>query len=184
MTVSAHDVAAAIRDRLPGVGTMKLHKLLYYCQGYHLAHTGEPLFREAISAWDNGPVVAPLWRAEGGKEEGRPLTAELDNSGLGTVGYVISRYGALSGTELGRLTHQEDPWIRADEQRRQRPQNDQISRDSLRDWFTNADQGDEEDRLDMGAVRAWLTQVAAEPAPARGEPATREGLVAWASRGA
>jgi uncharacterized phage-associated protein len=182
MTVSAHDVAAAIRDRLPGIGTMKLHKLLYYCQGYHLAHTGEPLFREPLSAWDNGPVCAPLWRAERG-QEGKPAAGSLDNDGLGTIGYVVSRYGALSGTELGRLTHQEEPWIRADEQRKRRPQSDQISRDSLREWFTNADQCDEEDRLDMDAVRAWLTQVAAEPAPARGEPATREGLVAWATRG-
>lgn len=184
MTVSAHDVAAAIRDRLPGIGTMKLHKLLYYCQGYHLAHTGEPLFREAISAWDNGPVVAPLWRAETHKERRAPAAA-LDNEACGTIGYVISRYGALSGADLGRLTHQEEPWIRADERRkREHHQNDQISRDSLRDWFMTADQGDEEDRLDMDAVRAWLTEVAAEPAPARGEPATREGLVAWAARGA
>ena len=162
---------------------MKLHKLLYYCQGYHLAHTGEPLFRETIAAWNNGPVVAPLWRAET-HEEGRPPAGELDNNALNTVGYVISRYGALSGADLSRLTHQEDPWIQADKQRQRHPQNDQISRESLRDWFTNADQGDEDDPLDMEVVRAWLTQVAAEPAPERGEPATREGLLAWAARGA
>jgi hypothetical protein len=64
MTVSAHDVAAELRDRLPGLGAKKLHKLLYYCQGHHLATFGEPLFGENIGAWDMGPVVEPLWRDE------------------------------------------------------------------------------------------------------------------------
>jgi len=45
MSASAHDVAAALRDRLPGLPTKKLHKLLYFCQGHHLAVKGEPLFR-------------------------------------------------------------------------------------------------------------------------------------------
>ena len=67
-SVSARDVAAVLRDRLPGLGTTKLHKLLYYCQGHHLAAFGEPLFAETISAWDNGPVVGTVWRAE--KERG------------------------------------------------------------------------------------------------------------------
>ncbi len=35
--LSAHDVAAQVRQRVPGVGTKKLHKLLYYCQGHHMA---------------------------------------------------------------------------------------------------------------------------------------------------
>jgi uncharacterized phage-associated protein len=64
MTVSAHDVAAALRERLPGLGVKKLHKLLYYCQGHHLAVFEEPLFRETISAWDMGPVVGTLWKQE------------------------------------------------------------------------------------------------------------------------
>jgi uncharacterized phage-associated protein len=64
MTVSAHDVAAVLRDRLPGLPVKKLHKLLYYCQGHHLAAFDEPLFAETISAWDMGPVVGSLWSRE------------------------------------------------------------------------------------------------------------------------
>lgn len=47
---SVHDVAAAIRERLPGVGDEKLHALLYYAQGHHLAVFGEPLFAEETVA--------------------------------------------------------------------------------------------------------------------------------------
>ena len=31
-------------------GTKKLHKLMYYCQGHHLATFGEPLFAGVVAA--------------------------------------------------------------------------------------------------------------------------------------
>ena len=60
MPVSAHDVAAILRARQPEMPVKKLHKLLYYCQGHHLAAVDEPLFSESIAAWDMGPVVGSL----------------------------------------------------------------------------------------------------------------------------
>jgi uncharacterized phage-associated protein len=63
MTVSARDVAAAIRERLPRVPTKKLHKLLYYCQGHHLAHFGKPLFSDTISAWKSTTARRPRMRS-------------------------------------------------------------------------------------------------------------------------
>ena len=109
MDLSAEDVAAELRKRLPGVGTVKLHKLLYYAQGHHLATFGTPLFKDAISAWDMGPVVGTLWHAERENlTDDQP--APLGEAELNTVGYVVSRYGALSGTDLRHLTHSERPW--------------------------------------------------------------------------
>src|SRR5262249_9440233 len=64
LVVSAHDVARELRQRLPHAGDVKIHKLLYYCQGWHLARYGDPLFNEPVEAWANGPVVADLWRDE------------------------------------------------------------------------------------------------------------------------
>jgi len=112
--VSAHDAAREVAARLPRLGEVKLHKLLYYCQGWHLAWMGSPLFHEEIEAWANGPVVADLWRAR--KHGGEvPAAQDLDAAMLGTVGYVVSRYGAFSGSDLIRLTHTEDPWRDATE---------------------------------------------------------------------
>jgi len=114
---SVHDVAAALRAESPGLPIKKLHKLLYYCQGHHLAWFGEPLFTESIEAGDMGPVVAELWRAE--KHAGPvPPRAELANEELNTVGYVLSRYGNLTGRDLENLSHAEDPWRDADQHRR------------------------------------------------------------------
>ena len=96
MTLSARDVAAALRDRRPGLPAKKLHTLLYYCQGHHLAAFDEPLFSETLSVCDMGPVVGTLGYAE--KQEDVPrVHREMNEAQLNTVGYVLSRYGALTG---------------------------------------------------------------------------------------
>ena len=45
------------------ISNMKLQKLLYYCQGFHLASfEGAALFDEKVEAWEHGPVVPVVWR--------------------------------------------------------------------------------------------------------------------------
>lgn len=158
--VSAHAIAAELRRRLPGLGAKKQHKLLYYCQGHHLATFGEPLFREAISAWDMGPVVGQLWYEERTGQTPMELP-ELTEAQLNTIGYVVSRYGALSGADLEHLTHSEAPWRDADACRRP-GESVKISAESIRTYFQTADE-DESDELlpppDSDAVRAWLKGV-------------------------
>jgi uncharacterized phage-associated protein len=163
MILSARDVAAEIRKRLPGVGTVKLHKLLYYAQGHHLATFGTPLFKDTISAWDMGPVVGSLWHAE---REAVPADAPslLTEAELNTVGYVISRYGALSGTDLRHLTHSEQPW--PDANRRRRPGTSvRIPVEAIEDYFASVDLEDDAEGgepLDADAVAAWLKDAEAQ----------------------
>jgi uncharacterized phage-associated protein len=183
-TVSAHDVAAELRDRLPGLGDTKLHKLLYYCQGMHLAHTGEPLFDDTISAWDRGPVVGTLWRQEADGAP-PPTREELTKEQIGTISYVISTYGKLTGGDLSRLTHNERPWQRGDEERKRKGvQRAKIRIEWIAEWFQSPEREIDEDgdQLDPDLVHQWLAEVAAAPAPRAGEPATRESLEAWARR--
>ena len=40
---------------------MKLQKMLYYQQGFHLAYFGTPLFDKDIEAWMFGPVVPSVY---------------------------------------------------------------------------------------------------------------------------
>ena len=63
MTYAANDIARYILTlSTPEVGdiisNLKLQKLLYYVQGFHLAIENEPLFMEDIQAWQYGPVSA------------------------------------------------------------------------------------------------------------------------------
>lgn len=153
--LSAHDVAAALRARHPGLPTVKLHKLLYYCQGHHLATFGKPLFGETISAWDLGPIVGALWWAE---KNGEPTECcDLDEASLNTVGYVLSRYGGLTGEDLVRLTHSEEPWRLADVDR-QPGTSTRIKNEWIEDFFRSSASAADEDEivLDASTVARWL----------------------------
>jgi len=168
MALSAHDVAAVLRDRLPGLATKKLHKLLYHCQGHHLVAFDEPLFSETISAWDMGPVVGTLWRDE--KQDNVPANRrELSEAQLNTVGYVLSRYGVMSGLDLENLKHSETPWQSANSGRRS-GESARIQIEWIRQYFRAsgvADGEQDEVLLDSASVTRWLQNAdnrRAEPA--------------------
>lgn len=76
-----------------------------------------------------------------------------------TVGYVIHRYGGLTGLDLERLSHAEYPWQRAD-QDREPGGSTQIRPEWMLEYF-RADletQRDEWARLNAAEVAAWLAE--------------------------
>lgn len=109
-----HDVAAAILAETGPDSPMRLQKLLYYVQGWHLAMTGEPVFPDRIEAWRAGPVVPEVYRHHEGKravaawDEGDPK--RLGESYRETVRWVVERYSAFDRHELSAMTHDEEPW--------------------------------------------------------------------------
>jgi len=99
---------------LPRAGALKLHKLLFYVQGWHLAFTGRRAFPETIEAWDNGPVVADVWHARQGHRPVPPATS-LNWQTSTIVAFVAANYGRHSGKKLMEWTHQEgSPWAVVD----------------------------------------------------------------------
>lgn len=100
------------------ITTMKLQKLVYYSQAWHLVWVGKPLFHEQIEAWAKGPVVPELHRAHRGM-----YTIEADHLGgrdgvlstaqKGVIDDVLASYGGLTASQLSLLTHDEAPWIQA-----------------------------------------------------------------------
>ncbi len=177
MAVLVRDVAAALRERVPGLSRAKEHKLLYYCQGHHLATFGEPLFRETVSAWDLGPVVGEYWYAENtGAEPG--YAEALDEAQLNTIGYVVSRYGKMSASDLIKLTHVEDPWLTANQTRRQ-GESVRIRHEWMRDYFRSNPVVDDDIPLDSEAVTQWLAEAAKERVGRPpGRETTREAILA------
>jgi uncharacterized phage-associated protein len=112
----ANDVAAVILARFGSwVDAMRLQKLLYYVQAWHLAVTDKPLFPEQIKAWKDGPVVPQVWHA---RRERRTRLAtgqnideiDLDVTTSNLIDLVLRGYGSMSGEELSALTHVEQPW--------------------------------------------------------------------------
>ncbi|MDR7302257.1 Panacea domain-containing protein [Haloactinomyces albus] len=119
---TAKDVATYIlRERGP-MTAMKLQKLVYYSQAWHLVWDEEPLFDERIEAWANGPVVSELYRAHRGRFSlndddtlgGDP--SALTEGEHETIRIVLDAYGDKSARWLSELTHREAPWREARKQ--------------------------------------------------------------------
>ncbi|MFF2029528.1 Panacea domain-containing protein [Arthrobacter sp. NPDC058192] len=112
-----HDVAAYIVSRLGNMSTMKLQKLCYYSQGWHLAWEGKPLFRARIEAWRLGPVVRELYayhRLEASVDVWEKGDAsQLSHTERSVIDDVLAAYKNMSGLQLSELTHQEEPWLKA-----------------------------------------------------------------------
>ena len=49
-----------LNNRDTGISTMKLHKICYFIQGWHMAICDKPMFTEGFEAWKYGPVSAEL----------------------------------------------------------------------------------------------------------------------------
>lgn len=123
MVARVVDVAAYILAQRGPMTAMKLQKLVYYSQAWHLVWHERPLFDAPIEAWANGPVVPLLYRYHrkklnlepdtplGGGDGGRLKDAERE-----TIDAVLDYYGDKSARWLSELTHREDPWRRTREE--------------------------------------------------------------------
>jgi uncharacterized phage-associated protein len=142
---SAHDAARyflASQDEEAGelISNLKLQKLLYYAQGFHLALFARPLFSDKVKAWQYGPVVPDVWhryRDSGFGPIGAPKdfdASRYDPDTRDLLDEINRVYGQYSATKLRDLTHEEPPWRDAWE-RRQAGGSDEITQDSLRDYF-------------------------------------------------
>lgn len=114
---SVFDVAAFILQKAGKMDTMKLQKLCYYSQAWHLAWEGEALFSEDFEAWANGPVCPPLFKEHKGRFELERLDCgdpeNLSQNARDSVEAVLKHYGSWSGLQLGQKTHEERPWLEA-----------------------------------------------------------------------
>lgn len=102
------------------ISPLKLQKLLYYCQAWHLAIFETPLFSEEIEAWAHGPVVpsqyarfSTLLKNESinpSQENLEVVTFEKEET-LNLLNEVFEIYNEHSANYLENLTHAESPWI-------------------------------------------------------------------------
>ena len=102
------------------MSNMKIQKLVYYAQGFHLAYTGNPLFDEPIVAWPHGPVCPDLYEAfkvYDGKPIPIPHSLDIseifDEETIYILDKVHERYGQYSAWKLRNLSHEETPWRKA-----------------------------------------------------------------------
>jgi uncharacterized phage-associated protein len=116
---SVFDVARYVLEQKGEMTTVKLQKLIYYCQAWSLVWDEEPLFDEQIQAWANGPVVPALFNIHRGQFNINTSDLPIGNSDVlsenqkETVDNVLRHYGDKSAQWLVDLTHLEEPWREA-----------------------------------------------------------------------
>ncbi|QHZ52703.1 Panacea domain-containing protein [Paenibacillus larvae] len=109
-------------SRNESLSHLKLQKLCYYAQAWHLAFFGEPMFDDEFEAWVHGPVNYKLyldykkfgWSPIKENTEGFEDSIFEDNQ-LHVLKQVWKKYGRLDAKVLESLTHNEDPWKKARE---------------------------------------------------------------------
>jgi uncharacterized phage-associated protein len=98
------------------ISNLKLQKLVYYAQAWHLALQDEPLFEEDFEAWVHGPVIATLYKkykAFGWQPILTEVEPQIDKHTSDFLSEVAEEYFACDAYELEQMTHAEEPWQRA-----------------------------------------------------------------------
>lgn len=126
MTYKALDIAYKLiytaQEDEPNGGerltNLKLQKLLYYQQGYHLAVFGTPLFDEQVEAWMYGPVVPCVYdEFSNSGSNALPITTSnvirLNEEEEILFNQVYQAYRDFSAIGLMNRTHNEQPWQQA-----------------------------------------------------------------------
>lgn len=112
------DVAQCILEQTGTITTIKLEKLVYYAQAWHLVWEETPLFDARIEAWANGPVCPELYSRHKGifkisSEANIGCSANLKDNERESIEAILKTYGDKTAEYLVLLTHSEMPWKNA-----------------------------------------------------------------------
>lgn len=122
MSEKMFDVAKFILAQHGSMSAMKLQKLMYYAQAWHLVWEEVPLFEDDFEAWANGPVLQRLYAHHRGmfivdgdtfKDVGTEGCSLVSSGEQKNILKVLKFYGDKTAQWLSELTHQEDPWLKA-----------------------------------------------------------------------
>jgi uncharacterized phage-associated protein len=129
------------RERGEVLTNLKLQKLLYYAQAWHLALDDIPLFDEDFQAWVHGPVL-PTQYFRFRDFRWQPIIAEIgkpdiDDENLAAfLEEIIDVFGSESAVALELMTHRERPWQEArGDLLPYEPSSIPISKTTMRDYY-------------------------------------------------
>lgn len=105
------------------LNNLKLQKLAYYCDAWHLAFFDKKLVDVDFQAWIHGPVSRELYDrfsfskslySDISLEDRSPdFQMEFESSYATHIDTILEAYGKFSGAQLEEMTHREKPWIEA-----------------------------------------------------------------------
>ncbi len=122
------------------LSNLKLQKLVYYAQAWHLGIFDTPLFDEDFEAWVHGPVIPYLFYKY--KEFGwKPILKEVQQPNFipeleEFLENLTEEYFICDGYELELMVTREDPWkIARKGLARNEPSHAIITKESMRNYY-------------------------------------------------
>ena len=124
-TINPVDLARYVIVKLGEADHLKIQKLLYYVEAWHLVFFDSSIVDEDFRAWVHGPVLLSVWhelkdystltRGVVVKKEFREkfvhkVEKQLDHDQRQLIKDVLGEYGGKTGYHLECLTHAEAPW--------------------------------------------------------------------------
>lgn len=130
MAYSAFAVANAFIERasergIKDLSPMKLQKLMYFAQAWHLKISGDPLLDDHFARWQHGPVIPAIYhefkafgyrpitrkattlvmQALGLGGDNVPTIPANDENAWSLVDAILTRYGQYDAGTLSNMTH-------------------------------------------------------------------------------
>ena len=118
-------VIARIAEDKYSLSLLKLQKILYYIQAWHLVYfDGVPMFENDFQAWVHGPVCREVYDRFNINHRlydnvtlsdigDSPDVSEVTEQDIDFINAVLDVYAKYSGAQLEQLTHSERPWLEA-----------------------------------------------------------------------
>lgn len=131
MAYSAYAVANAFvrraqEGRLHGLTPMKLQKLMYFAQAWHLRVLRQPLLDDTFTRWTYGPVIPAIYHEfkaygsqpvtqmastlamdTGGYRVHVPIIPDDDAQSWSLIDAIVDYYGSSTAASLVELSHSE-----------------------------------------------------------------------------
>lgn len=122
------------------LSNLKLQKLVYYAQAWHLAFYDTPLFNEDFEAWGHGSVIPALFE-EYQKFSFKPIEKEVEEPHFPEelqefLDKIVDDYFFRDGYELELMVCEEEPWLAArGDLPKDQDANAPITKESMRDYY-------------------------------------------------
>lgn len=130
------------RTSRPEVSTMKLQKICYFVQGWHLVINGYPMFTEDFYAWKYGPVSPALYdfcedkvSVTTDSAEFANVTPELSDYQQDFIRKVFVACDPYTGLQLADMTSTHLAWQKAGAEKYRSSENSLMSKESIHNDF-------------------------------------------------
>ena len=105
------------------ISNLKLQKMVFYCQAYHIAKYREQLIDNKFEAWKHGAVLPALYndysylgynnKQKYEKKEYDNIRSDLGEYLTGFLDKIINEFSDMTASEIRELNHSEEPWKEA-----------------------------------------------------------------------